>query len=706
MRKLLVSSIMAALAPLASAQDTQRVTEILVIGVQDTHTVVTDDTLVAPADTAQMLRKMPGANINKNGELTGIAQYRGMFGDRISVAVDGAQISGAGPNAMDAPLSYAPVALLQSLTINRGIAPVSSAQESIGGYIQASTYSGEFGSRGDFEFAGRTYFGTQTINDGVVASGFFSLANRNHLFRGFVMNENADDLEFPGGTITPTEYERERFDLGYSYRTGDHELSFDVARNNTGDAGTPALPMDILSIDSDLFRSRYKFDGADFTITAEFFGSDNEHWMTNYHLRRPPQDNMMTTGAMRYRQTYATSDNLGFSVKLEQYADNGTWLYGVDGHFTDHDATVTNPNAAPFYLTNFNGANRDILGLFAERSLSVSDSVGLDIGARYNQVSMNAGAVGANMNPMNLTAGMPVMMNNLAASLATAFNSSDRDQTDHNFDWFARLSLEASNDITWYVGAARKTRSASYQERYLWSPLESTGGMADGKTYVGNINLDPEVAHEIELGFDWDGDGFAFYPRVFYKDMSDFIQGTPSTNMMVNQFALLMSNMGMGAPDPLQFNNTDATFYGFDVEARFDLSDRFTLRAIANVVRGERDDINDNLYRVSPDNILLALDYRGNNWLVSLESISYADQDRISVTNLEQTTDGYSLLNLSGLIDFGMGAELRVGVENLLDEDYFDHLAAYNRAFNPDIAMRSRMPGLGRNVYGRLMWYF
>lgn len=464
--------------------------------------------------------------------------------------------------------------------------------------------------------------------------------------------------------------------------------------------------MDILSIDSDLFRSRYKYDGADFNLTAEFFGSDNEHWMTNYHLRRPPQDNMMTTGAMRYRQTFATSDNLGFSVKLEQYADNGTWLYGFDGHFTDHDGTVTNPNAAPFYLTNFNGANRDILGLFVERSLSLNDSVGLDIGARYNQVSMNTGTVGANMNPMSLPAGMPVMMNNLAANLATSFNSADRDQTDNNFDWFARLSLEADNDITWYVGAARKTRSASYQERYLWSPLESTSGMADGKTYVGNVNLDPEVAHEIELGFDWDGDGFAFYPRMFYKDVSDFIQGTPSTNMVVNQLALMMSNMGMGAPDPLQFNNTDATFYGFDVEARFDLSDRFTLRAIANVVRGERDDINDNFYRVSPDNILLALDYRGNNWLVSLESISYADQDRIAMTNLEQTTDGYSLLNLSGLIDFGMGAELRLGVENLLDEEYFDHLAAYNRAFNPDIAMRARMPGLGRNVYGRLMWYF
>src|SRR6056300_595695 len=146
MRKLLSLMIGVAVVPSVIAQETQRITEILVLGVQDSHTIVTDDTLVAPADTAQMLRKMPGANIIKNGELTGIAQYRGMFGDRISVAVDGAQISGAGPNAMDAPLSYAPVALLESLTINRGIAPVSSAQETIGGYIQANTYSGEFGS--------------------------------------------------------------------------------------------------------------------------------------------------------------------------------------------------------------------------------------------------------------------------------------------------------------------------------------------------------------------------------------------------------------------------------------------------------------------------------------------------------------------------------------------------------------------------------
>jgi iron complex outermembrane receptor protein len=598
------------------------------------------------------------------------------------------------------------VALLESLTINRGIVPVSSAQETIGGYIQAKTYSGKFGTSDSFELAGRTYFGTQSINDGVVASGFFSVANQNHMVRAFVMNESADDLKFPGGKILPSEYERERFDLGYSFRSGDHEFSVDVTRNNTGDAGTAALPMDILSIDSDLFRSRYSYSGASFKLTAEFFGSDNEHWMTNFHLRRPPQDNMMTSGAMRFRQTYATSENLGFALKLEQYANNGSWLYGIDGHFTDHDATVTNPNAGAFFLDNFNGAQRDIVGMFVERNLSVADSVGLDAGARYNRVSMDAGQIGANLNPMNMMMGMPVIMNNLAAGLANQFNSSQLAQTDNNFDWFARLSIEADNNLTWYLGAARKTRSASYQERYLWSPLESAGGMADGKTYIGNVDLAPEVAHEIEFGFDWEQDRFALYPRFFYKDVADFIQGTPSVNATANQLAVMMSNMGMGAPDPLQFNNTDATFYGFDMEANYELTDQLTLRSIVNVVRGKRSDINDDLYRVSPDNIIVALDYRSNNWLASLESVTYADQNRIAVTNLEQTTDGYSIVNLSARVDLPVGAELRLGVENLFDEEYLDHLAAYNRAFNPDIPGRARMPGLGRNVYGRLMWYF
>ncbi|MGA1072873.1 MAG: TonB-dependent receptor domain-containing protein [Pseudohongiellaceae bacterium] len=696
-------------APLANqtfAQDGQRIEEITVVGVRDSHTVIVDDTLVATPDTAQLLRKMPGANVNKNGELTGIAQYRGMFGDRIRVSVDGAQINGAGPNAMDAPLHYAPVAILQSLTINRGIVPVSKGQETIGGYVEAKTYAGDFGTSSEFTVSGRAYAGAQSVNSGDVLSGFFSVANDTHIFRGFVMQESAGDLEFPDGKITPSEYDRERFDLGYSYAQGPHEFSIDFARNNTKDAGTASLPMDILSIDSDLFRSRYTYTSNSGVFTAELSASDNEHWMTNYHLRRPPQTASSTDDPMRFRRNWAVSENYGFALNYELFADNGSWLYGLDGHFAEHRSIITNPNSMPFYISNFNDVNRDIVGAFVEREISLNPKTGLEAGLRVNHISMDSVPVSANLNPMNMMMGMPVMMNRLAGALSTQFNNDNLAQTDTNVDAFVRLSYETNGDATWYVGAARKTRSPSYQERYLWIPLEATGGLADGKTYTGNPNLNPEVAHEIELGLDLENASYGFYPRLFYKRVSDYIQGTPSTNMLANNFAQMMANMGMGMPNPLQFSNVDARFYGLDIESNFTINEAVTLRAIVNIVRADRRDINDNLYRVSPDNFLVALDYRGNGWTGSIESVTYADQDRISVTNSELSTDGYSLINLMARSEIIEGVEVSIGAENLLDESYLDHLAAYNRAFNPDIAARTRMPGLGRNFYTRVMWNF
>ncbi|MDP4784529.1 MAG: TonB-dependent receptor, partial [Gammaproteobacteria bacterium] len=694
------------LAGHSAAQERQRIEEITVVGVRDTHTVIVDDTLVATPDTAQLLRKMPGANVNKNGELTGIAQYRGMFGDRIQVSVDGAQINGAGPNAMDAPLHYAPVAILESLTINRGIVPVSKGQETIGGYVEANTYAGDFGTTANFEFSGRAYAGAQTVNSGDVLSGFFSVANDTHIFRGFVMQERADDLEFPDGNITPSEYERERFDLGYSFVAGAHEFSIDFARNNTKDAGTASLPMDILSIDSDLFRSRYTFSASEGVFTMELSASDNEHWMTNYHLRRPPQTAASTADPMRFRRNWAVSENYGFALKYEQFADNGNWLYGIDGHFAEHRSIITNPNSTPFYISNFNDVNRDIIGAFVERQISLNARTGLETGIRVNHVSMDSVPVSANLNPMNMMMGMPVMMNNLAGSLSTQFNNDNVAQTDTNVDAFVRLSYQTDGDATWYVGAARKTRSPSYQERYLWIPLEATGGLADGKTYIGNPNLNPEVAHEIELGLDLENSRYGIYPRIFYKRVSDYIQGTPSTNVTANNFARMMANMGMGMPNPLQFTNVEARFYGLDIDSNYAVNDKITLRAILNIVRADRRDINDNLYRVSPDNVLVALDYRGNGWTGSIESVTYADQNRIAITNSELKTEGYSLVNVVARSSVADGIEVSFGAENLFDESYLDHLAAYNRAYNPDIASRARMPGLGRNFYARVMWNF
>ena len=168
----------------------------------------------------------------------------------------------------------------------------------------------------------------------------------------------------------------------------------------------------------------------------------------------------------------------------------------------------------------------------------------------------------------------------------------------------------------------------------------------------------------------------------------------------------MMANMGMGSADPLQFNNVDARLYGLDLESKFQFNESLSFQANLSMIRGARQDVKDNLYRISPDNFLLAANWAVDKWMASLEIISYASQDRVSATNREHTNDGYSLLNFNTRVYPLSNLEIGLGINNLMDREYRDHLAGYNRAFNPDIEMRDRLPGLGRNFYGRLIWNF
>jgi iron complex outermembrane receptor protein len=80
------------------------VDEVIVIGRSVTTglaTIKVDREMLV--DTATVLKDIPGANVNANGPVTGIAQYRGMYGDRVSVVIDHLGVISGGPNAMDAP---------------------------------------------------------------------------------------------------------------------------------------------------------------------------------------------------------------------------------------------------------------------------------------------------------------------------------------------------------------------------------------------------------------------------------------------------------------------------------------------------------------------------------------------------------------------------------------------------------------------------
>ena len=64
----------------------------------------------------------------------------------------------------------------------------------------------------------------------------------------------------------------------------------------------------------------------------------------------------------------------------------------------------------------------------------------------------------------------------------------------------------------------------------------------------------------------------------------------------------------------------------------------------------------------------------------------------------EEESDSYGLVHLRGSIMFG-GLQLTAGVENVLDEDYEDHLNGINRVSGSDVAVGDRLPGDGRNYF-------
>ena len=690
MRKPILLGLTTLLA--ASTTRAEHIEELVVTASHDTRVITITDELSISPDVAQLLKKAPGANVNSNGPLTGIPQYRGMYGPRIATSLDGAQLAPSGPNWMDPPLSYAVSGQLQALEVHRGIAPVSVAQESIGGAIEARTDRGKFTDSQDFELGGRVLGSAQSVNSGYHLNTAVYAGNRNHRVKLAAMTESGDDAEFKDGDITPTEYERERYDLGYGFRTGDHSLQLDYGYSDTGDSGTPALPMDIEYFEGDLYNLSYALDRADSGLRVEFdlFASDLDHRMTNYRLRKAPPE-------QRWRRNTAASDNLGFNVASTLIDNSGQWIFGFDGFGAEHDSDIDNPNNPMFFVTNFNSAERDIYGVFLERHHAFSGAWRGEFGVRYNRVEMDAGKVD----------GTPAMMMPPARMLRDDFNSAQRDQTDNNVDLVARAWFKASDTTSWYAGIAQKHRSPSYQERYLWLPLEATGGLADGYTYTGNITLNPEVSRQIEFGLDFSNSRWTLSPRVFYADVDDYIQGTPSELAPAVMFVRMMNAAnGTNNPDPLQFNNVDAELYGFDMDWAWRLGDHWSVSGLVNYVRGKRDDINDNLYRIAPPNATLRLDYATASWTAGVESVMYARQDNVSKTNGEQETSSYGVINASASWQTTPRLQLAAGVDNLFDRKYRDHLGGYNRAANDDIAKGQRLPGYGINAFARVVYEF
>src|SRR5690606_28808742 len=116
------------------------------------------------------------------------------------------------------------------------------------------------------------------------------------------------------------------------------------------------------------------------------------------------------------------------------------------------------------------------------------------------------------------------------------------------------------------LGLGRKSRSPNLYERYAWAGTTSSpsGPIAmdmrminwfgDGNGYVGNLDLNPDVAHKVSMTFSFHDEvskKWSLKITPHYSDVHDFIDAD-----VIGQF----NNRNY-----LKFENHDAIVYGADL---------------------------------------------------------------------------------------------------------------------------------------------
>jgi len=655
-------------------------------------------------DSSALLRGAPGANFVNNGPLSGQVQYRGMFGERVGVRVDGIPIVPGGPNWMDAALHYAPRQQLESLRVYRGIAPVSAGAETIGGAVVAETRHSRFTGQREFSSRGRLSGGFQNNGDVATFGGYAEVGNRAHRIHALADYIDGDDREFDSGDdleIAATRAEKIDFGVGYGFRAGAHRFSFDYRRHETEDTGNPSLPADIRFLDTDLFKAAWHGRFDDVELQAQFSYQGVEHQMTNFELRPAPDFFIPPAGApMPVQAAFGGtdrrlldvfSDTLGSEIKVRLPVASGQLELGFDVLLSEHGTDVIDPDS-PFFAQPFNDAERDRYSGFAEWTGALPGSLELVTGLRVSQIESDARRVIAPPLPP-------------AQILKDRFNAADRSRSDTLVDWAILLEKPLAEAASVRLGGARKTRAPSYIERYAWLPIESTAGFADGNNHVGRLGLDPEVAHELNLGLDIRTERLHFSPQLFYRDVDDYIQGVPATDP-----AIIMVSTVNGDPTPLQYTNVGAEFYGVDADFGYLFNRHWRVDGTVNYVRASRTDIDDDIFRVAPVNGDLWLSFTSGRWRLVARSVWAGDQNKVSRTNDEPESDGYIILNLAAEAELTANLTLHAGVGNVFDNRYRDHLAGFNRILGSDIpgetappaTEANRIPGLGRNLHARV----
>jgi iron complex outermembrane receptor protein len=674
---------------------------------------------IAPArsrtsDTAALLRDVFGLSLAGGGGISSLPVLDGLADDRLNVVVNGMSIASACANHMNPPASNVSPASVESVKVTAGTAPVSQGGDNIGGTIAIQTAAPQFNSGGQGIAVHGGIAGFHRTS-GVVNGGNAWLSAATENFRigytGSYVNAN-DYADGAGALVKSTFYETQNHALELGARRGNNVVTLDAGYQRIPQQGFANARMDMTGNEARFLNAGYAGAFAWGQLDARVYYQNTHHEMNILRDKVPGMEMPMDTRGA----------NLGYTVAAElRLSARDTLRLGTEfRRFTLDDwwPPVMNMvgSMGPGTLWNVRDGRRDRFGTFAEWETRWGRGWTEMIGIRGEMVRMNAGDV-VGYNTSTTTMGSAAY-----AADAAQFNALDHARRDLNADLTAVARYQPRGGARFEFGYARKTRSPSIYERYLWvkrsaMSADMNGWFGDGNGYTGNLNLHPEVANTFSATGGWRSmarDGWELKVTPYYTRVQNYIDVDRcpvtvdgSNGCTAARFAATSGFV------TLQFANHAARLYGADASWRAPLggsagTGRFAIAGVFGYVRGQNLDTGGNLYQMMPVHGDVAFEHRRGNWWSTLDFVAVDAKTDVEAVRNELRTPGYALLNLrSGYrwkLAESTGIRLDAGIDNLTNRQYA--LPLGGRYWVGDKTGNTQVFGMGRSLFSGLTFEF
>ena len=610
---------------------------------------------IPAVDGAAYLQSIVGFNQIKNGGANGDVTFRGMFGSRIKILTDGTENLGACPSRMDNPASYVSPESYDKITVVKGPQTVQYAHTGSAATViferepeqltSAKPYRGQasvmLGSYGRLD---------QNVEAAVGDETKYARLNANRSI--------ADSYQDGAGNTVPSDWEKWNADLALGWTPNEDTWVELKGGKSDGEAVYAGRPMDGSKFAREslgLHVEKKNIGDVIKKVEAQVDYSYNDHVMDNFSLRKfNPADGMsMPMASNVARRT------LNARVAMTQDWGKLQLISGIDSQKNEH--TKRSGSLMSPYQNKARVGDMDFesYGAFGELSYAFNDQHKLVTGARVDQAKID--------------------------NLAT-----DTERKETLPSGFVRIESELAEHVKTYAGLGYVERVPDY-----WELFSTKYHQSAGTTFA---DLENEKTAQFDAGYQYEQGAFKSWASVYAGLIQDYI---------------LVAYTPTGSMGRLEAKsrNIDATIAGAEAGVAYQLTDQIQADISAMYAWGENITDHTALPQIAPLEGRFNLRYVQEKYNLGLLWRVVAAQDRTSYRegniigyDLEDSK-GFGTLSLNGTYNIQKDLDLSVGIDNVLNKNYAEHLNKLGSS-GFGYAATEQFNNIGRNYWARISMKF